>query len=152
MEEIHAKYNQSNVPNSLEQIRNNRKFYLGEAEPNGIFLAGGLAAGALTSGARRVELCVLEAGWIAVSGASDWITPSLQNVRKGASLEQAFVSLIPQPGGRPNEVRFEPILTAFSRSVAIKSGSQWILISGEQPPREIEHLLANCNFAIAFHT
>lgn len=118
----------------------------------GILLAARLAESALIAGALLVELRVLDAGWIAVSGESDWITPNAQRVREGISLERVFTSFMPQLGGRPNEVRFEPIVTAFSRSVAVKSNAHWNLIAGDLPSNEIQHRLANCKFAVAFQS
>lgn len=139
-----------NMPNSLEQIRKHSKLYLGDVEPNGIMLAARLAESALTSGALLIELRVLDAGWMAVCGESDWITPSAQKVREGISLQRVFTGLMPQLGGRPNEIRFEPIVTAFSRSLAVKSDAQWTLISGDLPSNEVQYTLANCKFVVAF--
>jgi hypothetical protein len=80
------------------------------------------------------------------------VWPSAQKVRKKISLQQVFTSLMPQLGGRPKEVRFAPIVTAFSRSLAVKSDAQWILIVGDLPSNEVQHILANCNFAVAFQS
>jgi hypothetical protein len=73
-------------------------------------------------------------------------------VREGISLQRVFTCLMSDLGGRPNEVRFEPIVTAFSRSLALKSDAQWILIAGDLPPSEVQHLLASCKFAVAFQS
>jgi hypothetical protein len=140
------------MPTSLEQIREHPKLYLGDVEPNGMLLAARLAESALIAGVLLVELRVLDAGWIAVSGESDWITPNAQKVREGISVQRVFTSLMSQLGGRPNEVRFEPIVTAFSRSVAIKSDGHWTLIAGDLPSNEIQHRLENCKFAVAFRS
>jgi hypothetical protein len=137
---------------SLEQIRKHPKLYLGDVEPNGMLLAARLAESALIAGLLLVELRVLDAGWMAVSGESDWITPNAQKVREGIPLQRVFTSLTPQLGGRPNEVRFEPIVTAFSRSVAVKSNAHWTLIAGDLPSNEIQHTLANCKFVVAFQS
>ena len=139
------------MSNSLELIRSNPKLYLGDVEPSGFLLATRLAESALISGALRVESRVLDAGWIAVTGESDWITPSAHKTRKGISLERVFTGLMPQDGGTPNEVRFEPIVTAFSRSLAVKSDRHWSVIVGELPSDEVRHLLADAKFAVAFH-
>jgi len=118
-----------------------------------MLLAARLAESALIAGALLVELRVLDSGWIAVSGESDWITPNAQKVRQGISLQRVFTSLMPQLGGRPNEVRFEPIVTAFSRSLAVKSNAHWTLIAGDDlPSNEIQHTLANCKFAVVFQS
>lgn len=140
------------MPTSMEQIRQHPKLYLGDVEPNGMLLAARLAESALIAGALLIELRMLDAGWIAVSGESDWVTPNAQRVREGISLQRVFTSLMPQFGGRPNEVRFEPILAAFSRSVAVKSNAHWILITGDLPSNEIRHTLANCKFSVAFQS
>jgi hypothetical protein len=79
--------------------------YLGNVEPSGILLATRLAESALRAGALLVELRVLGAGWISVSGELDWITPSAQKIREGISLQRVFTCLMPQTGGIPNEVR-----------------------------------------------
>jgi hypothetical protein len=73
-------------------------------------------------------------------------------VRAGISLQRVFTGLMPQLGGRPNEVRFEPIVTAFSRCLAVKSDAQWTLISGDLPSSEVQHMLANRKFAVAFQS
>jgi hypothetical protein len=140
------------TPNSLEQIRKNPKLYLGNVEPNGILLATRLAESALRAGAPLVELRVLVAGWISVSGESDWITPSAQKLPEGIALQRVFTCLMPQSGGIPNEVRFEPVLTAFSRSLAVKSDTQWTLIVGNLPSKEVQHTLANRKFAVVFQS
>jgi hypothetical protein len=141
-----------NMPNSLEQIRKHSNLYLGNVEPSGILLATRLTESALIAGARLVELRVLDAGWIAVSGESDWITPRAQKVREGISLQRVFTCLMPELGGRPNEVRFEPIVTAFSRSLTVKSDAQWILIAGDLPSNEVQQILASCKFSVAFQS
>lgn len=138
------------MPNSLEQIRKHPKLYLGDVEPDGILLATRLAESALNSGALLIELRVLDGGWMAVCGESDWITPSAQKVREGTSLQRVFTGLMPQLGGRPNEVRFEPVVTAFSRSLAVKSDAQWTRISGDLPVNEVQYALSHCKFAVAF--
>jgi hypothetical protein len=138
------------MANSLEHIRSNPKMYLGNVEPDSICLATRLAESALRCAARLVEMRVLDEGWIAVSGESDWITPSAQKTRKDTSLERVFTGLMPQEGGIPNELRFEPIVTAFSRSLAVKSDGHWTLIAGALPSNEVQQILANSRFAVAF--
>jgi len=140
------------MPTSLEQIRKHPQLYLGDVEPNGMLLAARLAESALIAGALLVELRVLDAGWVAVSAESDWITPTAQEDHRGFSVLRVFTSLMPRLGGRPNEVRFEPIVTAFSRSLAVKSNEQWTVIAGDLPPIEIQHMLANCKFSVAFQS
>jgi len=138
--------------NSLEQIRSNPRLYLGNVEPDGILLATRLAESALRCAARLVELRILDAGWIAVSGESDWITPSAQKTRKDVSLERVFIDLMPQDGGIPNEVRFEPIVTAFALSLAVKLNGHWNSIAGALPSNEVQNVLANSKFAVAFQS
>jgi len=140
------------MPTSLEQIRKHPQLYLGDVEPNGFLLAARLAESALIAGELLVELRVLDAGWIAVCSESDWITPHAQKDREVISMQRLFIGLRPQLGGRPNEVRFEPIVTAFSRSVAVKSNAHWTLIAGDLPSKEIQDTLANCKFAVAFQS
>jgi hypothetical protein len=73
----------NDMPTSLDQIRKHPKLYLGDVEPNGMLLAARLAESALIAGALLVKLRMLDSGWIAVSGESDWITPNAQKVRQG---------------------------------------------------------------------
>jgi hypothetical protein len=101
----------------IDRIRNNPQFYIGDREPSGQFLGRGLVGCALTSGARRVQIQLLADGWVSVSAERDWITPSLPERFKDRPLERVFVSLVPQVGGRQNEIRFEVIVAAFSRNL-----------------------------------
>lgn len=137
------------VPPPLELIRQKKSFYLGQQEPSGRFLAVQLADCAIASGARRVEVSVLPEGWMAVSADADWITPNLQQQRD-SSLENAFKAMIPLQGGRPNQIRFEVLVTAFSSSLSVKSGGSWITIVGMAPPAEIRDPVARSEFAVVF--
>ena len=137
------------VPPPLELIRQKKSFYLGEQEPSGRFLAVQLADCAMTSGARRVELRVLSDGWTAVSADADWITPNLQQLRD-RSIESAFRAMIPLRGGRPNQIRFEAFVTAFSRSVSVRSSGHWITIIGPPPPPEVRDCFSGSEFAVVF--
>lgn len=137
------------VPSSIELIQKNKAMYLGDEEPSGRLLAIRLADCALISGASRVEVLALEQGWMAVSSDSDWITPSLPR-RENASLERAFLALIPLHGGRQNEVRFEVIVSAFSSSLSVKSGDRWSALVGELVPQKFRDHVANSEFAVVF--
>lgn len=139
------------VPPPLDLIRQKKAFYLGDQEPTGTFLAVNLAECAMISGARRIELLVLSGGWTAVSADADWITPNLHG-QKGASMESAFVKMIPLTGGRPNQIRFEVIVTAFSSGLSVKAGTQWTTIVGDPPPQEIRDHVERNEFAVVFKT
>jgi hypothetical protein len=89
----------------IDAIRNNPKLYIGDCEPSGQILGTGLACCALTSGARRVQIELLTDEWVSVSAERDWITPSLPEKFKDWPLARIVVSLIPQVGGRQNEIR-----------------------------------------------
>ena len=134
----------------IDAIRNNPKLYIGDFEPSGPFLATGLADCALTSGARRVQIELLADAWVPVSAERDWITPSLPEKLKDWPLTRVVVSLIPHPGGRQNEIRYEVIVSAFSRSLALKSGNSWITALGDEPPEIVRKPLANAEFAVVF--
>jgi hypothetical protein len=134
----------------IEQIRNNPRFYIGDGEPSGKFLGTGLAGCALASGARRVQVQLLTDNWVSVSAECDWITTSLPDRCKGWSLNRVVVSLIPQLGGRQNEIRYEVIVAAFSHSLALKSGDKWISVLGDNPPDLVREHIADAEFAIAF--
>lgn len=133
----------------LEFIRRNRAMYLGSDEPSGKVLAVRLADCALISGARRLELLVLTDGWMAVAADADWITPNLREQRD-ASMERAFKAMTPLRGGQPNEIRFEVIVTAFSRSVSVRSGDRWHTIAGDAPPRAVQDSVGRNEFAVVF--
>lgn len=133
----------------LEHIRQNRAMYLGPEQPSGRVLAVGLADCALVSGASRVELLVLTDGWMAVSAEADWITSNLQQ-HKNLAMERAFTSMIPLQGARPNEIRFEVIVTAFSKNLGVKSGNHWVSIVGDNPPQDIRDRVAGNAFSVVF--
>jgi hypothetical protein len=137
------------VPPPLEHIRQNRAMYLGPEKPSGRALAIGLAHCALVSGASRVELLVLVDGWMAVCADADWITPNLQQ-HKDLAMERAFKSMIPLHGARPNEIRFEVIVTAFSRNLGVKSDNHWVAIIGKNPPKDIRDRVAGSDFSVVF--
>lgn len=138
------------LPVGIDAIRNNPTLYIGDCEPSGPFLGTGLAGCALTSGARRVQIELLAEGWVSVSAEHDWITPSLPEHFKHWPLTRVVISLIPQVGGRQNEIRYEVIVSAFSRSVALKSGHTWITALGDGPPEFVRSSLANAEFAVVF--
>ena len=134
----------------IDAIRNNPKLYIGDCEPSGQFLGTGLAGCALTSGARRVQIELLTDGWVSVSAEREWITPSLPERFKDWPLTRVVVSLIPQVGGRQNEIRYEVIVSAFSRSLALKSGDTWMTALGDDPPEVVRKCLADVEFAVVF--
>jgi len=134
----------------IDAIRNNPTLYIGDCEPSGPFLGTGLAGCALTSGARRVQIELLAEGWVSVSADHDWITPSLPARFRDWPLAHVVMSLIPQVDGRLNEIRYEVIVSAFSRSVALKSGNAWITALGDDPPEFVRSALANAEFAVVF--
>lgn len=139
------------VPPALELIRQNRHMYLGDEAPSPRLLAVSLAECALVSGAERLELLLLADGWTAVASDADWITPNLPQDRN-LSMDRAFNALIPLRGGRQNEIRFEVVVAAFSRSLSVKSGEQWISIVGDAPPAHIRDRLGSNGFAVVFMT
>ena len=134
----------------IDAIRNNPELYIGDCEPSGKILGTGLVGCALTSGARRVQIEVLTDGWISVSAERDWITTSLPEKYKDWPLARVVVSLVPQVGGRQNEIRYEVIVSAFSRGLALKSGDLWITALGDDPPELVRKCLANAEFAVVF--
>jgi len=134
----------------IDAIRNNPKLYIGDCEPSGQILGTGLAGCALTSGARRVKIELLADGWVSVSAERDWITPSRPEKFKDWPLPRVVVSLIPQVGGRQNEIRYEVIVSAFSRSLALKSGDTWITALGDDPPELVRKCLVDAEFAVVF--
>ena len=134
----------------IDAIRNNPKLYIGDCEPSGQFLGTGLVGCALTSGAGRVQIQLLTGGWVSVSAERDWITPSLPEKFRDWPLERVVVSLVPQVGGRQNEIRYEVIVSAFSRSLALKSGDTWITALGDDPPEVVRKCLADAEFAVVF--
>ncbi len=140
------------VAAGIDQIRNNPRLYLGDQEPSGRFLAVGLAGCALTSGAEHVQiqLQLLTDGWVSVSAERDWISPSLPEKFRSRLLDQVVLSLIPQLGGRQNEIRYEVIAAAFSSSFSMKSGDTWTIALGDAPPQIVRARLAEAEFAIVF--
>jgi hypothetical protein len=134
----------------IDQIRNNPKLYIGDCQPSGQFLGTGLAGCALTSGAQLVQIRLLSDGWVSVSAERDWITSSLPEKCKDWALARVVVSLIPQVGGRPNEIRYEVIVAAFSSSLALKSGDMWLTAIGQGPPEAVRKSLVDAEFAIVF--
>lgn len=134
----------------IDQIRNNPKFYIGDEEPTGPFLGTGLVGCALTSGAQHVQVRLLTDGWVSVSAERDWIASSLPEKCKDWPPERVVVSLLPQVGGRQNEIRFEVIVAAFSHSLALKSGSRWITVLGNDLPAVVRDCLSNVEFAVVF--
>jgi len=138
------------VPVGIDAIRRNPKLYIGEYEPTGQFLGTELAGCALTSGARRVQIELLADGWVSVSAERDWITPSLPDRCKDWPLTRVVLSLIPQVGGRQNEIRYEVIVSAFSHCLALKSGNTWIAALGTEPPELVRQCLVDAEFAVVF--
>jgi len=134
----------------IDAIRNNPKLYIGEYEPSEQFLAAGLAGCALTSGAKRVQIELLADGWVSVSAERDWITPSLSERFKDWPLARVVLSLIPQVGGRQNEIRYEVIVSAFSQCLALKCGNTWIIALGDEPPELVRQCLVDAEFAVVF--
>jgi len=130
-------------------IRQHKAMYLGDEEPSGRILSIGLADCALVSGASRVELLRLPESWTGVLADADWITPNVQQ-HNGRSLEHAFQAMIPLRGGRPNQIRFEVVVAAFSTNVSVKSGDSWIAIAGDLPPRDVRDRVTESLFAVAF--
>ena len=139
-----------NIPSPIELIRKNRRMYLGREEPSRRVLAIRLADCALISGAHRVELLALTDGWMAVSSDADWITPDIPHRRNDFSFEHAFKAMIPLRGGQPNEVRFEVIVSAFSKDLSVKSGSRWATLNGDAPPQEIRDQVVKNEFVVIF--
>jgi hypothetical protein len=137
------------VPRGLDVIRKRPEFYLGGNEPSRRFLGVGLAECALKSGARRVQVELLADGWVSVSADRDWITPSLPENWNGSPLERVIVSLVPQIGGRQNEIRFEVMVAAFSQSLMLKSGHEWQLLFGNEAPGPLREAVDE-PFAILF--
>ena len=135
----------------IDAIRNNPRLYIGDCEPSGQILGTGLAGCALTSGARRVQIQLLADGWVSVSAERDWITSSLPEKFKDWPLPRVVVSLIPQVGGRQNEIRYVVIVSAFSRSLALKSGDTWITALGDDPPELVRRCLVDAEFAVVFN-
>jgi len=134
----------------VDQIRNNPKLYIGDCEPSGQFLATGLMGCALTSGVRVVQVQLLTDDWVSVSAERDWITPTLPERCKDWPLARVVVSLVPQVGGRQNEIRYEVIVAAFSRSLALKSGATWVTALGEDPPDNVRNCLVDAEFVVVF--
>ena len=134
----------------IDAIRDNPKLYIGDCEPSGQILGTGLVGCALTSGARCVQIELLTDGWVSVSAERDWITPSLPEKCKDWPLARVVVSLIPRVGGRQNEIRYEVIVSAFSRGLALKSGDTWITALGDDPPELVRQCLVDAEFAVVF--
>ena len=134
----------------INAIRNNPKLYIGDCEPSGQILGAGLVGCALTSGARRVQIELLTDEWVSVSAERDWITSSLPEKFKDWPLARVVVSLIPQVGGRRNEIRYEVIASAFSSGLALKSGDTWITALGDDPPELVRKRFVNAEFAVVF--
>jgi hypothetical protein len=134
----------------LELIRENRNMYLGNHSPCGRVLAIRLAECALMSGAHRVEVMLLNDGWAAVSGDTDWITPNLLERQKDASIDRAFSTMIPLFGGQQNEIRFEIVVAAFSKHLSVKTGELWRTIEGDSLPEEVRDIVSNSEFAVVF--
>lgn len=65
-------------------------------------------------------------------------------------LARVVVSLVPQVGGRQNEIRYEVVVSAFSRGLALKSGDTWITALGDDPPELVRKCLADAEFAVVF--
>lgn len=137
------------IPSPIELIRQKKALYFGDQEPSGRLLAVQLADCAMVSGARSVELLSLPDGWMAVSSDVDWISPNLRQ-QGDRSMETAFMDMIPLRGGRPNQIRSEVFIAAFSSSVRVRSGGSWITIIGSDPPSQVLERLAASEFAVVF--
>jgi hypothetical protein len=77
------------------------------------------------------------------------ITPNLSG-REDVSRESAFVRMIPLTCGRPNQIRFEVFVTAFSSGLSVKTGTQWSQIVGDLPQQEIRSRVERNEFAVVF--
>jgi hypothetical protein len=95
---------------------------------------------------RSIRCCRLSVHTRSLAGTG----PSLPERFKDWPLTRVVVSLIPQVGGRQNEVRYEVIVSAFSRSLALKSGDAWITALGDDPPEVVRKCLADAEFAVVF--
>jgi hypothetical protein len=87
---------------------------------------------------------------VSVSADSDWITPNLPEKYKDWPLSRVIVFLIPQVGGRQNEIPYEVVVAAFSCSLALKSGDHWISAVGDGPPDFLRQWVADAEFAVPF--
>jgi len=124
--------------------------YLGRREPTAAVLASGLAECALISQARRLEILVLDPQWVAVGADSDWVTPNVTEPFKNRTIEEMVSAMMPMRGGGQNEIRFEAIVTAFSKNLAIKSHERWAAVVGELPPQKIRVKMGAMEFALVF--
>jgi hypothetical protein len=124
--------------------------YLGRREPTVAVLASGLAECALISQARRLEILVLDPQWVAVGADADWVTPNVTEPFKNRPIEEMVSAMMPMRGGGQNEIRFEVIVTAFSKNLAIKSHERWTAVVGELPPQEIQVKMGALKFALVF--
>jgi hypothetical protein len=138
------------IVQGLDQIREHPEMYLGRREPTAAVLASGLAECALISQAQRVEIVVLDPHWIAVGSDSDWITPNVTEPFKNRTIEDIVSAMMPLRGGGQNEMRFEAIVTAFSKNLTIKSHEHWVPVVGELPPDELRAKVGTVAFALVF--
>jgi hypothetical protein len=138
------------VLTGIDQIRKQPAFYIGDYQPTGQFLAGGLAHCALICGARHLQIDLLDNGWVCVSAEHDWITSSLPDRCADWPLQRVALSLVPLIGGRQNEIRFEVIAAAFSDHFALKSGNEWLAALGDIPPEAVRSHLSDARFAVVF--
>jgi hypothetical protein len=87
---------------------------------------------------------------VSVTAERDWITLSLPERCEDWPLERVVVPLVPQVGGRQNEIRFEVIVAALSHSLALKLGDRWITALGDNLPTDVRDCLSIAEFAVVF--
>src|SRR5688572_17515594 len=109
---------------TLDHIRAKPELYLPTKTPSAIHLAAHLAEFVLYCGARNVRVGMHRHDWVSLGADIDWVTPTLSRPDRG--FRGAFTEMMPANLGIQNEIRFEPIVTAFSRSLAVVRTGEYI--------------------------
>jgi hypothetical protein len=137
------------VPYQLfDFIRSHREMYLGIRPANGVTLSVSLAEESLRLGEPIATVRVVT-DWYIVASARDWITPSMSDIR-GEPWRDAFYGFRALNLDQPNEVRFEPILAAFSSALCIWSARHLTPLFGSDPGPEVLDTLDEIAFAVLF--
>jgi hypothetical protein len=133
---------------ALDQVRARPELYLGSRTPSAAHLAAKLAAFARRCGANDVQVRAHRDDWTSVVADTDWVTTTLTRPDRG--IQGAFTGFIPANLGTQNEVRYEPIVTAFSRSLAVVRSAEYVQVVGERPPAEVLAAVEGAAFAVVF--
>lgn len=88
-------------------------------------------------GAKRLVAEIYADDWFAVGASEDWTRETLAH--PVASCHEVFLYMMPANRGILNEIRFEPIVDAFSQALAIADRGKTVPVIGDWFPPTVAH-------------